>query len=138
MNYSEVISHDGIVTGTDGEGVVEVTITTGTACSACHAGSACGMGSGGLKSIRIKSEKRYTAGEKVTVTMEQSQGKRAVLIGYVIPLAVLVASFIIFSVAGAGELVTCLASFAALAACYFIIWLLRDKIERRFTFKIKD
>jgi len=138
MDYSEVISHDGIVTGTDGEGVVEVAIKTGTACSACHARSACGMGSEETRSVRIKSQKKYSAGEKVTVTMEQSQGKRAVIIGYVIPLIVLIASFIIFSMAGIGELFTCLASFAALAACYLIIWLLRDRIEKRFTFKIND
>lgn len=138
MDYSEVISHDGIVTGTDSEGVVEIAISTGTACSACHAGSACIMGSDGMRSIRIRTEKKYSAGEKVTVTMEQSQGRRAVIIGYVIPLVVLLASFVIFSMAGIGELFICLASFAALAACYFIIWLLRDRIGKHFTFKIND
>jgi len=138
MNSSELINHEGVVTKSDGNGVVEVDITAGTACSACGARSACGMGSETHKTISVKTDKHYTQGENVTVFMEQSQGARAVFIGYVIPLAVLIVAFIILTSSGLGELLTCLLSFAALAACYLVIWLLRQKIEKKFTFKIKD
>jgi sigma-E factor negative regulatory protein RseC len=138
MGNDEIICHDGIVASSDGNGVVEVIISAGAACSGCNARSACGMGSDKQKKVVVNTDKHYNPGDRVTVTMEQSQGTRAVLIGYVIPLITLVASFIIFTVAGIGELLTCLLSFASLAGCYYIIWLLRGRIEKKFTFNIKD
>lgn len=138
MNSTEVISHQGVVTKSDGDGVVEVVINAGTACSACHAKSACGMGSETEKIIRVNTDRHFRTGENVTVTMEQHQGLLAVVIGYVLPLIVLIAAFIIFTMLGLGELFTCLLSFAALGACYLIIWMLRGRIEQKFTFKIKD
>lgn len=136
MNRSEAISHDGVVIRADGDGVVEVSIIAGTACSGCHAKSACGIGSSEEKTISVKTSDSYNTGEKVIVTMDQKQGATAVFIGYVLPFIVLITVFILLFVAGAGELISCLASFAALGIYYFAIWLLRKSIERKFTFKI--
>jgi sigma-E factor negative regulatory protein RseC len=69
--------------------------------------------------------------------MEQSQGFRALAIGYVIPFLVLITVFIVLTVAGAGELSSALLSFSSLAVYYFIVWLLRSRIEKKFEFKIK-
>lgn len=138
MNRSEAISHDGVVIRADGDGVVEVNIVAGTACSGCHAKSACGIGSSEEKTISVSTTNTYKPGEKVIVTMDQNQGTTAVLIGYVLPFIVLISAFIILFIAGAGELISCLASFAALGVYYLVIWLLRKSIEKKFTFKIKN
>ena len=138
MNSDKAISHEGVVIRADGNGVVEVSINPGTACSGCHAKSACGMGTGEEKVITVKTSMNYKPGEGVTVTMDQSQGTRAVIIGYVLPFIVLVAVFVSLTVAKAGELISCLAAFAALGFYYLVIWLLRARIEKRFTFKIKN
>jgi len=136
MNRSEAISHDGVVIRADGDGVVEVSIIAGTACSGCHAKSACGIGSSEEKTISVKTSDSYNPGEKVIVTMDQNQGAAAVFIGYVLPFIVLITVFILLFVAGVGELISCLASFAALGIYYLAIWLLRKSIEKKFTFKI--
>jgi sigma-E factor negative regulatory protein RseC len=138
MSNAEIISHDGIVEVSDGNGLVEVIINSSSACVGCNARSACGMGSETQKRVVVRSDRHFSRGDRVTVTMEQSQGTLAVAIGYLIPLTSLIVAFIIFTIIGFGELVTCLLSFAVLAGCYFVIWLLRGRIEKKFTFKIKD
>jgi sigma-E factor negative regulatory protein RseC len=138
MNNSEAICHEGKVTKVNSDGVIEVTITSGSACSGCHAKSACGMGSETQKVISVRTTKSYNPGEKVTVMMEQWQGVRAVVIGYVLPFVVLIAVFIGLTVGGAGELLSALVSFASLGIYYLTVWLLRVKINKNFTFKIKN
>jgi positive regulator of sigma E activity len=138
MKDAEIISHEGVVTKANGDGVVEVTITAGSACSGCHAQSACGMGSSEKKVISVKSLKSYKPGEIVTVIMEQAQGIKAVIIGYVLPFAVLIAVFIAMTIAHAGELLSAHVSFASLGFYYIVVWLLRERINRKFTFKIKN
>lgn len=138
MNSDKAISHDGVVIRADGNGVVEVSINPGTACSGCHAKSACGMGAGEEKIITVKTTNTYKTGEVVTITMDQSQGTRAVIIGYVLPFIVLIAVFVSLTLTNAGELISCLGAFAALGFYYLVIWLLRARIEKRFTFKIKN
>jgi hypothetical protein len=54
-----------------------------------------------------------------------------------IPFLVLIAVFTVLTLSGAGELSSALLSFASLAVYYFIVWLLRGRIEKKFEFKIK-
>lgn len=138
MSGRETISHEGVVVRTTGKGSADVEILAGSACSGCHVKSACSLGNTEVKIINVKSDADLNPGDKVTVTMELSQGFRALMIGYVIPFLVLMAAFIAFTVAGAGELVSALTSFAAVGIYYFIVWLLRKKVEEKFEFKIKN
>ncbi|MFN2313966.1 MAG: SoxR reducing system RseC family protein, partial [Bacteroidales bacterium] len=59
-------------------------------------------------------------------------------IGYIIPFVVLIAAFVVTTVAGAGELASALLSFAALGLYYLTIWLLRGIIGEKFEFKIRS
>jgi sigma-E factor negative regulatory protein RseC len=137
MLQGDTITHEGIVLKAPGDGTAEVEIVTGSACSGCHAKSACSLGNSDVRIINVRSDAKLSPGDKVTVVMEQSQGFRALAIGYVIPFLVLIAVFTVLTVAGAGELSSALFSFASLAVYYFIVWLLRSRIEKKFEFKIK-
>jgi len=137
MLQREIITHEGIVVETRGDGTADVEIITGNACSGCHAKSGCSLGSTDVRTIHIKSAAKLSPGDKVTVEMEQSQGFRALAIGYVIPFLVLITAFTVFTFTGAGELSSALLSFGSLAVYYFIVWLLRGRIEKKFEFKIK-
>lgn len=138
MQKGETISHEGIVVKATGNGTADVDIITGSACSGCHAKSACSLGNTESRTITVRTNANLQPGDKVTVTMEQSQGFRALAIGYVVPFFVLIAAFTLLTVAGAGELPSALLSFAALAAYYFIVWVFRSKVEEKFEFKIKN
>src|SRR5512139_408586 len=128
MPQGDKITHEGIVLKAPGDGTADVEIVTGSACSGCHAKSACSLGNSDVRVINVRSDEKLSPGDKVTVVMEQSQGFRALAIGYLIPFLVLIAVFIALTVAGAGELSSALLSFASLAVYYFIVWLLRGRI----------
>ena len=137
MSQGEEITHEGIVLKAPGDGTADVEIVTGSACSGCHAKSACSLGSTDVRTITVKSDAKLNPGDKVMVVMKLTQGFRALAIGYIIPFIVLIAAFAGLTIAGAGELSSALLSFAALAVYYFIVWLLRGRIEKKFEFKIK-
>lgn len=137
MAQGEIITHEGIVLKAPGDGTADVEIIRGSACSGCHAKSACSLGNTDVRIINVRSNAKLSPGDKVTVEMEQSQGFRALAIGYVIPFIVLIIVFIGLTIAGAGELSSALLSFGSLAVYYFIVWLLRSRIEKKFEFKIK-
>jgi positive regulator of sigma E activity len=138
MQKGETINHEGIVVKATGNGTADVDIITGSACSGCHAKSACSLGNTESRTITVRTSANLQPGDKVTVTMEQSQGFRALAIGYVVPFFVLIAAFTLLTISGAGELVSALLSFAALAVYYFIVWVFRSKVEEKFEFKIKN
>ncbi len=133
-----MITHEGIVLKAPGNGTAEVEILTGSACSGCHAKSACSLGNTESKIINVKSDAVLMPGEKVTISMELSQGYRALTIGYILPFIVLITVFIVMTVSGAGEMTSALVSFAAVALYYFIVWGQRKKVEEKFEFKLKD
>ena len=137
MPQGDKITHEGIVLKAPGDGTADVEIVTGSACSGCHAKSACSLGDSDVRVINVRSDEKLSPGDKVTVVMEQSQGFRALAIGYLVPFLVLIAVFTVLTVAGAGELSSALLSFASLAVYYLIVWLLRGRIEKKFEFKIK-
>lgn len=138
MTKGTTISHDGIVKNAPGNGTAEVEIITGSACSGCHARSACSLGNTEVRVINVKSDASLQQGDRVTVVMEQSQGFRALTIGYVIPFVVLMVVFTLLTLAHAGELASALLSFAALGVYYLAVWIMREKVERKFEFKIKN
>jgi len=137
MPQGEIITHEGIVLRAPGDGTADVEIVTGSACSGCHAKSGCSLGNTDVRIINVRSDAKLNPGDKVTVEMLQSQGFRALAIGYVIPFIVLIIVFIVLTAAGAGELSSALLSFISVAVYYFIVWLLRGRIEKKFEFKIK-
>ena len=138
MNKGETISHEGVVVKTSGNGFADIEIITGSACSGCHARSACSLGNTEVRIITVKHNAPLVTGEKVIVTMEQSQGFHALFLGYVLPFIVLIVVFTGLTVSGAGELASALLSFAALALYYMLVWVFRKNIEKKFEFKIKD
>jgi sigma-E factor negative regulatory protein RseC len=69
--------------------------------------------------------------------MELSQGFRALTIGYMIPLILLIVTFMILTIAGVGELPSAMFSFLSVALYYLAVWLLRSRIDKKFEFKIK-
>jgi len=137
MPQGEIITHEGIVVRVPGDGTADVEIITMEACATCHAKSVCSAGKTDTRIITVKSVADLDQGDHVTVVMQQSLGFRALVIGYVIPFLVLIAAFTLATVAGAGELLSAMLSFAAIGLYYFVVWILRSTIGKKFEFKIK-
>jgi sigma-E factor negative regulatory protein RseC len=117
-----------------------VEITVSSACASCHAKSLCGMSEEQDKVIMLPTDPyaTYNVGDEVQVCTKMSMGLKAAWISYVIPLAVLMALILILTSVGVNEFISAGAAIAGVGLYYFIIWLLRDKLNNEFVFYIKN
>ena len=133
----EVIQHDGIVKKVD-TNTITVTLLTSCACSGCHAEALCNLSGKEYKSIEIKGNFNFSTGDRVTVLMKQSMGYRAVIIGYLIPLFLVVSGLSVMISLGIKELIAGLGSLAILIPYFMVLHLFRERINRSFTFSIRE
>ena len=138
MKNEETISHDGVVTKiTDDE--LEIKILAQSACAACHAKSACGMGEQAEKILTVPRPKGkdFAINQKVNVRMAIGQGNKAAVLAYLIPILLLLA--VLFTCLGLGvnEGLSALISIVALIPYYIVLYLRRDKLRKKFEYTIE-
>ena len=74
--------------------------------------------------------------QKVNVTMAIGQGNKAAVLAYLIPIVLLLAVLFICLGVGLNEGLSALISIAVLIPYYTILYLQRDKLKRRFEYRI--
>ena len=136
-DQSNTISHEGVVTKiTDDE--LEIKILAQSACAACHAKSACGMGEQAEKILTVPRPKgqEFHLMQKVNVKMAINQGNKAAVLAYLIPIVLLLA--VLFACLGLGlsEGLSALLGIVALIPYYIILYLRRDKLKEKFEYSI--
>ena len=136
MKAAPVISHEATVQSVDSDSVT-VSLSPGVSCSGCQAERSCGMTDKSTRIIKVKGSFDLHTGEKVNVSIMKSQGYMALFLGYLLPLILVVATLIVFSVQHAGELASGLASIGILIPYYIILWIFRRFIGKKFSFNIK-
>ena len=138
MNTQETISHEGIVTKiTDEE--LEIKILSQSACAACHAKSACGMGEQAEKILTVPrpKDKDFELNQKVNVKMAIGQGNKAAVLAYLIPIMLLLAVLFVCLGLGLSEGLSALISILALVPYYSVLYMRRDKLKKRFEYTIE-
>ena len=138
MKNTETISHEGVVTKiTDDE--LEIKILAQSACAACHAKSACGMGEQAEKILTVPrpKEKDFALNQKVNVKMAIGQGNKAAVLAYLIPIILLLAVLFACLSLGVNEGLAALISIVALVPYYIILYLKRDKLKKQFSYIIE-
>jgi sigma-E factor negative regulatory protein RseC len=137
MGANKTIEHEGIVKEINKDSVV-VNFSQISACSACHAKGVCGASSIKEQKINIsKTTDSFQIGEKVTIILHESLGLKAVLVGYIIPLILFLAVLITLQALTINELIIGIASISSFIPYYFILFLLKNKIDKTFCFTIK-
>ena len=134
----DTISHEGVITKiSDTE--LEIKILAQSACASCHAKSACGMGEQAEKILTVPkpNDREFQLLQKVNVTMAVGQGNKAAILAYLVPIVVLLAALFICLGVGLGEGWSALISIAALIPYYIVLYLKRDKLKRRFEYRIE-
>ena len=138
MKNAETISHEVIVTQiTDDE--LEIKILAQSACAACHAKSACGMGEQAEKILTVPrpKDKDFQLGQKVDVKMSIGQGNKAAVLAYLLPVILLLAVLFVCLGLGLSEGLSALISFIALIPYYMVLYLRRDKLKQKFEYTIE-
>jgi sigma-E factor negative regulatory protein RseC len=135
---NESISHEGVVTKiTDDE--LEIKILAQSACAACHAKSACGMGEQAEKILTVPRPKgkEFTLNQKVNVTMAIGQGNKAAVLAYLLPIILLLAVLFTCLGLGLGEGLSALLGIVALIPYYIVLYLRRDKLKQKFEYTVE-
>lgn len=134
----ENISHEGVITKISDD-ILEIKIIAQSACAACHAKSACTMSDQAEKVLTVPrpKDKEFTLMQKVNVTMAVGQGNKAAVLAYLLPIVLLLA--VLFTCLGLGlsEGLSALISIAALVPYYFVLYLRRDKLKKRFEYIVE-
>ena len=137
MAKGEKIEHTGIVKAV-GENSVEVEIQNRSACSGCHAKSTCGMSESTVKSIiAARPDFEIKPGNVVCVEASLKQSYYAVIVAYCLPVVLIFAILIIGELAEWSETISALAAVVALVPYFLVLYLLKDKIGKRISFRIK-
>jgi len=131
-----VISHTGIVQKSDNESVT-ILITAESACKGCHAEGSCNLSGREEKIVEVKGFYNVKDGDTVTITMKQSTGFKALILGYLLPLFVVISFLFLFAYTGYSELVSGLLALSSLLPYYLILFFLRKRINDKFIFSLK-
>jgi sigma-E factor negative regulatory protein RseC len=132
------IIHPGIIEKIE-EDKILVKILSQSACSTCHAKAACMVSDVEEKIVEVNKDRagHWKEGEQVNVHMRKSLGPRAVFLGYLMPLIVLVVALIILVSLIHNEGIAALLSLLLLIPYYFVLYLFKDKIGKTFSFYIE-
>ncbi len=135
----ETITHPGVIHEIDNH-MIYVKIMSQSACSACHAKGICSVADVEEKIIELNKPagKSYNVGDEVVVGLEKSLGSKAVFLGYLIPFLILVSVLIVMLALTDNELLSALVAIGLLIPYYIILYLLKDKLQRTFEFRIKN
>ena len=137
---NEKIKHSGIVESVDGN-CMKVRILQTSACAGCKAAAFCNAAEKKEKVIDIygtKAMNGHKPGDTVVISTNNATGRKAVIIGFGVPLAILVFVLAVAYTITHSEPLSALLSIAALVPYYIIIYMMREHLRRDFTFSIES
>ena len=133
------IRHEGVIENIDGRNA-KIRVLQASACATCKVAGHCNSSVGENKIVDVYADvnANHKVGDTVTIEMDTRQGFFAVWIGFVIPLILLIGiSFGAIQI-GVGEAVAAVSALLALIPYYIVVYLLRDRLRRRFSFCIVE
>ena len=137
-NKEEEIGHAGRITEISPD-CITVEIVSESACGACHAAGLCGASEMKDKRVEVPAfeAKGHAVGDEVEVALRASLGLKTVWISYMVPLLLLVGVVLALTAAGWKEVAAGGLAVAAVALYYVGLWLVRDRIARKYKFYLK-
>ena len=135
----KIIEHLGVVQSIEGM-LIHVKIIQVSACAACSAKGLCSSAESKEKTVDIfdKDAKKYSVGDQVNIIGTASMGLQAVMWAFVIPFVIIiVALFVSFTLTKGNESLSGIITILSVIPYYFILYLMRNKMSKKFTFKLK-
>jgi sigma-E factor negative regulatory protein RseC len=118
---------------------VSVEILQQSACSTCHAKSACMASDQEVKVVQVEPEfgVTYDIGEEVKVLLSQTLGFKAVVFSYLMPLAILMILLLALPPVLHSDLWVGLACIGGIALYYLVLWMFKNRLKKEFVFTIE-
>jgi sigma-E factor negative regulatory protein RseC len=136
MSSDLYIEHEGLVKDAD-EKSVTIILSPLTACSGCQSEKSCGMAGSQEKFVKVNGSFDVKSGDKVVVIMKQSLGYTALILGYVLPLIIVLLFLIILLALEVNELYSGMISLGVLIPYYSGLFVYRKYIDKKFSFTLK-
>lgn len=135
--HSSRIEHVGVVEEVT-ENTICVSILSQSACSSCHAKGNCSISEQAEKRVYVPNTGiSVSVGERVNVVMSATTGFKSVVLAYVVPIALLILGIALFTSLSLSEGISALLTLAVVAAYYFILFLMRKALEKKFEMRIE-
>ena len=136
MSQSKSIDHKGRIDSIHGN-KINVSFLAMSGCASCHAKGFCSAADMQEKNVEVTDyTNQYNIGEEVNITLKQSLGFRALFLGYVLPFLLVLSMLIGLTSLKFNEAIAGLGALSVLLPYYLILFLLRNKIRKKFTFTI--
>ena len=136
----QVIRHNAVVKDVDGQ-TVRVTIVQSSACSGCAARQMCNSAEAKEKDIDVVTPDAaaYRVGQEVVLEGRLSDGRRAAIIAYGLPLLLLL-PVLFFAIRLSGsETVGALWALGSVVLYYICLYLFfRKRLQSQFSFKLNN
>lgn len=134
----DLLRHTGIVKEVTPNSLI-VSIVNQSACSGCHARGACTVSDVQEKEIEVTTYRNiYRPGAMVTVIFRESSGLKALFLGYILPLILLLVALIITIEISGSEILGAFIGLGILAPYYIVLFLNKDKLKKAFTFELDE
>ncbi|MGN1375333.1 MAG: SoxR reducing system RseC family protein [Prevotella sp.] len=135
---ADQIRHQGTVIEINGN-CVKVKITQMSACSTCSIKGHCNASESKDKIVEVYGCRKegLRNGDCVTIIAANKTGYYAVILSSIVPLVLLVATLVIVLLITGNEATAALSGIAMLLPYYMVLYMLRDKIRTRMSFKIE-
>lgn len=129
----------GVVESVNGD-IVRVHCVRLSACDTCSASSSCRTVHGKTMYVDLHDTEAdtYNVGDRVVVETGTHNGRDAVLLGFVWPLVAFVAVLVIANVSGTSDSVAAFCAIVALGVYYLLLYVMRKRVGRRFSFRIVE
>lgn len=137
---ANTIKHQGIVENINGSHL-QVRIIQTSACASCSVKGYCTSADTKEKLVDVAdadaNAASYQPGDRVWVTGELSMGVMAVLFAFIFPFLILIISLFVFMAIWNDELRSALCSLALLIPYYYILWLNKSRMGKKFSFSVR-
>ena len=136
---SNKISHSGVVDSIEGD-CIKVRIVQTSACAACKVASHCNASESKEKMVDVFGcdTAKYVTGQAVVVSASREVANRAILLGFGLPLLLLIGVLLMVLRWTGDEGMAALVSLGVLVPYYIVLWLLRDSIRQQVSFRIEE
>ena len=136
-NMSDYIYHNGRIQSIIDDKIF-VKIIQRSACAGCHAQSMCSASDQKEKIIEVTdSSGLYQPDEEVIICGRTSLGMQAVVLAFIVPIVFMVSAIVIGNTLKWEETLSALIAIITLTIYYCLLYLMRDKLKRKFIFTIK-
>lgn len=134
---SESIQHTGIIQEIRGN-LIFIKIVQQSACAGCHAKTMCAASESKERLIEITDNTgTFHVNETVELYGKNSLGLQAVFLAFVIPVIIVLAVVAIGTSCQWNETACGIAGISLLIPYYGILYLLRNKLKKKFVFTLK-